>query len=59
MSSNSERPSFSSETVKGPEAAPRFHPDLAELYRQKVADLQDALADPATRSYRICEREVS
>ena len=30
-------------------AAPRLHPDLAELYRKKVANLQDALANPATQ----------
>jgi site-specific DNA recombinase len=30
-------------------AAPRLHPNLAELYRNKVANLQDALADPATQ----------
>ena len=28
----------------------RLHPNLAELYRQKVADLRAALADPATRA---------
>ncbi len=32
-----------------PAAAPRLHPNLAEIYRQKVGNLQDALADPATR----------
>ena len=26
---------------------PRLHPNLAEVYRRKVADLHDALADPA------------
>jgi site-specific DNA recombinase len=30
--------------------APRLHPNLAELYRRKVADLQSALADPESRS---------
>jgi site-specific DNA recombinase len=29
--------------------APRLHPNLAELYRQKVAALHEALAEPATR----------
>jgi site-specific DNA recombinase len=33
-----------------PAPAPRLHPNLAELYRQKVADLRAALADPATRT---------
>jgi hypothetical protein len=30
--------------------APRLHPNLAEVYRKKVADLQTALADPATHT---------
>ncbi len=30
--------------------APRLHPNLAELYRRKVADLQPALAEPGTRT---------
>jgi len=30
--------------------APRLHPNLAEVYRRKVADLQTALADPATQT---------
>jgi site-specific DNA recombinase len=38
------------EIAGAPEAAPRLHPSLAEVYRQKVAALQDALADPATRT---------
>lgn len=29
--------------------APRFHPNLAELYRQKVERLQESLADPKIR----------
>jgi site-specific DNA recombinase len=33
-----------------PPPAPRLHPNLAELYRRKVADLQSALADPESRS---------
>jgi hypothetical protein len=33
-----------------PTAAPRLHPNLAEVYRRKVADLQEALADPATQT---------
>jgi DNA invertase Pin-like site-specific DNA recombinase len=38
-----------SEIDAAPTAAPRLHPNLAELYRKKVASLQDALADPATQ----------
>jgi site-specific DNA recombinase len=30
--------------------APRLHPNLAELYRRKVADLQSALAEPRTQT---------
>ena len=30
--------------------APRLHPNLAEVYRQKVANLQQALAQPGTHS---------
>jgi site-specific DNA recombinase len=33
-----------------PAPLPRLHPNLAELYRQKVAGLQQALADPAMKS---------
>ncbi len=33
-----------------PAPAPRLHPNLAELYRQKVANLRAALANPATRT---------
>jgi hypothetical protein len=33
-----------------PSPAPRLHPNLAELYRRKVADLQSALANPESRS---------
>jgi site-specific DNA recombinase len=32
-----------------PASVPRLHPNLAELYRKKIANLQDALADPAMR----------
>ena len=39
-----------SEIDDAPAAAPRLHPNLAELYRKKVANLQDALADPATQT---------
>ena len=33
-----------------PEPAPRLHPNLAEIYRQKVAHLRDALNDDAART---------
>ncbi len=33
-----------------PAAAPRLHPNLAEVYRRKVVNLQDALADPSTQT---------
>jgi hypothetical protein len=33
-----------------PTAAPRLHPNLGEVYRQKVSDLQEALADLSTRT---------
>ena len=36
--------------AKAPEPAPRLHPNLAEIYRQKVANLRDALNDEATRT---------
>ncbi len=35
-----------------PAVAPRLHPNLAELYRKKVSNLQDALAEPATQARR-------
>jgi site-specific DNA recombinase len=34
-------------------AAPRLHPNLAEIYRKKVDNLQEALSDPETRSEAI------
>ena len=34
------------EIARGPEAQPLLHPNLAGLYRQKVAALEEALADP-------------
>ena len=36
-----------------PAELPRLHPNVAELYRKKVASLQDALADPATKTEAI------
>jgi site-specific DNA recombinase len=42
-----------SEIESAPAAAPRLHPNLAEIYRKKVGGLQDALSDPETRSEAI------
>jgi hypothetical protein len=42
-----------SEIASAPGAAPRLHPNLAEIYRKKVASLQEALSDPETRSEAI------
>jgi DNA invertase Pin-like site-specific DNA recombinase len=39
-----------SEIEGAPEPSTRLHPNLAELYRKKVAGLQDALVDPATKT---------
>ena len=39
-----------SEIDGAPTPSPRLHPNLAELYRKKVASLQDALVDPATKT---------
>ncbi len=36
-----------------PPAAPRLHPNLAELYRRKVENLHEALADPAARTEAV------
>jgi hypothetical protein len=44
------RTQLASAIAAAPQPAPRLHPNLAELYRQKVANLQEALADPATRT---------
>jgi site-specific DNA recombinase len=42
--------SLAAELDAAPPPAPRLHPNLAEVYRKKVADLQTALADPATHT---------
>ena len=34
-------------------AAPLLHPNLAEIYRKKIGNLQEALSDPETRSEAI------
>ena len=38
------------EIADAPEPAPRLHPNLAEVYRQKVANLQTALTDPGVHT---------
>jgi len=38
------------ELAAAPPPAPLLHPNLAEVYRRKVADLQAALADPNTQT---------
>lgn len=42
-----------SQLAEAPSPAPRFHPNFAGLYRRKVADLHQALADSATRAEAI------
>ena len=39
-----------SEIERAPEPSTRLHPNLAKLYRKKVARLQDALVDPVTKT---------
>jgi site-specific DNA recombinase len=39
-----------SEIGRAPATSTRLHPNLAELYRKKVASLQDALVDPVTKT---------
>ncbi len=41
------------ELSAAPPPAPRLHPNLAELYRRKVADLHEALADVSIRQEAI------
>ena len=41
------------ELASAPRPAPRFHPNLAELYRQKVEQLHGSLSDPAIRQEAI------
>ena len=42
-----------SEIDAAPADAPRLHPNVAEIYRKRVGSLQDALADPATKTEAI------
>ncbi len=37
------------ELAHAPASAPRLHPGLAEVYRRKVENLHEALADPGAR----------
>ena len=37
------------EVTNGPLPKPRLHPNMAELYRRKVSELEAALQDPALR----------
>src|SRR5262249_37468562 len=46
----SRKAALEAELAAAPPPAPRFHPNLAEIYRRKVADLQAALAEPATEA---------
>jgi hypothetical protein len=41
------------ELAHEPPPAPRLHPNLAELYRRKVAELAQALEEPASRDEAI------
>jgi site-specific DNA recombinase len=38
------------ELAAAPPPSPRLHPNLAEIYRRKVVDLQAAMADPKTHT---------
>ena len=48
-----EKAALEAEIASSKTPAPRLHPNLAELYRRKVAELHDALRDPSTRSEAI------
>jgi len=41
------------ELEAAPPAAPRFHPRLSDVYRDKVSQLHDALAEPQDREEAI------
>jgi site-specific DNA recombinase len=41
--------SLEDEIASTPKTAPQLHPSLADLYRRRVTNLQEALADPGTR----------
>ena len=44
----SQRKALEAEISGAPPAAPTLHPNLPELYRRRVAELEQALADPET-----------
>ena len=46
----SRKAALEKDIAAAPAAAPRLHPNLAEIYRHKVENLQEALRDPATHS---------
>jgi hypothetical protein len=46
----SRKAALEAELAAAPPPAPRLHPNLAEIYRRKVADLQAALAEPGTQT---------
>ncbi len=41
------------ELAEAPPPAPRFHPNLAELYRRKVEKLHEALSEPSIRQEAV------
>jgi hypothetical protein len=49
----SERKALAAALAVSAPTLPRFHPNLAELYRTKVRNLQDALADPPIRQEAV------
>ncbi len=44
-----EKAELEREVAEAPKPVPRLHPNLAEIYRRKVADLRTALEDPDLR----------
>ena len=48
-----EKKQLAAEIEEAPPPPPQLHPNLAELYRAKVADLHQALAEPETRTEAI------
>ena len=48
-----QKAALESEIAASPSPGPRLHPNLAELYREKVARLHEALKEPETRAQAI------